>query len=661
MSNSQSRSVIAIVCLFLIAITWFVFAQTMRHDFFNYDDGDYVYDNATVSRGLTVAGVTWAFTHVHARNWHPLTTISHMFDCQLYGQKAGGHHFTNVILHTLAVLLLFLVLRQMTGAVWRSAFVAALFAIHPQRVESVAWIAERKDVLSGVFFMLTLGAYLYYLRKPSLARYLTMSILFGCGLMSKPMLVTLPLVLLLLDYWPLKRESRPAELILEKVPLLVLSAASSVVTFLVQKQGGFQSDALPFVWRVENALVSYITYIRQMLWPVDLAPIYPHPENSLPVWEIALALVLLVTITVIALWRRRTIPYVVTGWFWYLIVLLPVIGIVQVGAQGWADRYTYLPAVGLYMLLTWGMFDLAAGWRYRSQILSACGALVLIACAWCSSIQASYWRNSETLWRHTLAVTSSNEVAQNNLGSIFYDRGQTDEALSYYEKALEIRLQRHASKYDVLLALFHSNVGAALLKKGLVDEAIVHCQKAIQLQPDYPNGYINLGNALIDKGQIDDAIVVFREAIQLQPEDARIEMNVGDAFRRKGMEAEAIAHYERTLEINPRSISALNNLAWLLATSPDSSIRNGTKAVALSERAVQLSGAANPFFLHKLAAAHAESGDFQKALAVAERALQLASEQNQKALAQELQRDIKLYRANTPLRSGSSTNATPSP
>ena len=659
MPNSQSRSLIAIVC-FLIAITWFVFAPTLRHDFVNYDDGDYVYENGNVSRGLTVAGVTWAFTHVHARNWHPLSTISHMLDCQLYGLKAGGHHFTNVFLHTVAVLLLFLILRQMTGKLWRSAFVAALFAIHPQRVESVAWITERKDVLSGVFFMLTLGAYFYYVRKRSLSRYLMMLILFACGLMSKPMLVTVPIVLLLLDYWPLKRESSPTKLILEKVPLIALSAASCVITFLIQKQGGFQSDALPFAWRIENALVNYITYIWQMLWPVNLAPLYPHPENSLPAWEIALALGWLIAVTVSAIWRRRTNPSFTIGWLWYLIMLVPVIGIVQVGAQGWADRYTYLPAIGLYLLITWGIVDLAAGWRYRREILSTIGIVLLVALSWTARAQVSHWRNSEALWIRTLAVTSNNDVAYNNLGSIFFVLCQTDQALSYYEKALEIRLQRHASRYDALLALFHSNVGAALLKKGSVDEAIVHFQKAIQLQPDYPNSYINWGSALIDKGQINDAIALLREAIRVQPEDPKTELSVGDALRRKGVEGEAIAHYERALEIDPGSISALNNLAWLFATSPNPSIRNGPKAVALAERAVRRSGGANPFFLHKLAAAHAENGDFSKALEVAERALQLATDQGQTAVALELQRDIKLYRANTPLRSGS-PNATPAP
>lgn len=643
-----------------MAITWLVFGQTLRHEFVNYDDDTYVYENPTITAGLTVAGVARAFTHSHARNWHPLTTLSHMLDCQLFGLGAGGHHFTNVLLHSVSAVLLFLLLRKMTNSTWRSAFVAALFAVHPQHVESVAWVSERKDLLSGIFFMLTLAAYAHYVRKPSVARYVTMSILFAGGLMSKPMLVTIPLVLLLLDYWPLKRPLGLANLLVEKLPLLLLSAASSLITFLIQKHGGAQAEPLPLIWRIENAIVSYVTYIWQMIWPANLAPFYPHPENSLPLREISLALVVLIAVSVIAILRRRTNPYLVVGWFWYLIMLLPVIGIVQVGAQGWADRYTYLPHIGLYLLITWGIVDLAARWPYRRRILGAVAAILVVVLTWCSSIQAVYWRNSESLWTHTLAVTSNNAVAHNNLGDVFFKRDQIDEALSHYEKALEIRSHHHASNYDSLLALFHNNVGSALRRKGLVDEAIAHFQQAIQLQPDYPTAYINLGGAFIDQGRVDDAIAVLRTAVKVGPEDAETHINLADALRGKGLEEEAVAQYESALQIAPQSIAVLNNLAWLLATSPNPAIRNGPKAVAAAERAVRISGGANPFFFHKLAAAYAEDGNFPKALEVADRALQLATDQSQTALVFEMQRDIKLYRSNIPLRS-SSPHAQPSP
>ena len=342
-----------------------MFGQTIGHDFVNFDDKTYVYGNPIVTSGLTLVGIKWAFTHSHALNWHPLTTISHMLDCQLFGLDPAGHHFTNVLLHTIAVLLLFFVLRQMTGMLWRSAFVAALFAIHPLRVESVAWIAERKDVLSAVFFMLTLGAYVRYTRNRTVGRYIVMAFLFACGLMSKPMLVTTPFVLLLLDWWPLARLQRTEikgqrtemkGLLLEKVPLIFMSAASCVATLIAQHGVTGQMEPLPLTWRIENALISYVVYIRQMFWPTKLAGFYPaHP---FPFWEVILATVFLVASSALAIALRKTRPYIFTGWFWYLGMLVPVIGIFQVGLQSHADRYTYLPQIGLSVLLTWLVADL---------------------------------------------------------------------------------------------------------------------------------------------------------------------------------------------------------------------------------------------------------------------------------------------------------------
>src|SRR6266571_5542154 len=400
------------VCVSLVVFTWIVFGQTLRHDFVNYDDPRYVYQNTRITSGLNISGIAWAFTHIHSENWHPLTTITHMLDCQLYGLKASGHHFTNVLLHTIAVLLLFVVLQQMTGAFWRSAFVAALFAIHPLHVESVAWVAERKDVLSGVFFMLTLLAYFHYTRAPSNLRYLIVAFVFALGLMSKPMLVTLPFVLLLLDYWPLERikAQRPdigrqlLKLIAEKIPLIVLSAVSGVITFLAQRHAIGWTEQLPMLARINNAIVTYVIYVRQMFWPGNLAVFYPHPENRLPQWEIGLAVALLACITTTALVLRKVAPYLITGWFWYLGMLVPVIGLVQVGWQGHADRYTYLPQVGLYIAGTWAIADLTASFR-RRILLGAAALLIIGALSWTAWIQTSYWRDSEMLFTHALAVT----------------------------------------------------------------------------------------------------------------------------------------------------------------------------------------------------------------------------------------------------------------
>ena len=501
------------VCLALVAITWFVFGQTLRHDFVNFDDHVYVYENPQITQGLTADGLIDAFTHTHARNWHPLTTISHMLDCQLYGLQAGWHHFTNVLLHTVAVLLLFLVLNQMTGAFWQSAFVASLFAIHPLHVESVAWVSERKDVLSAVFFMLTLGAYVRYVRKPSVGRYLTVALLFALGLMSKPMLVTLPFVLLLLDYWPLGRirsqtsdvrSQRPgvsgpafanqpsrkatarqavvSGLVAEKIPLFVLSAISCAATLLAQVYSTEAIEQLPFMWRLNTAAVSYIAYIWQMFWPARLGAFYPHPNDQLPFWQVLLAIAFLISVSLLAILWRKERPYIFTGWFWYVGMLVPVIGLIQAGEQARADRYTYLPQIGLYVLITWGISDLMAlimtrksgsrsattglqpitrgsrgvrtdgpqGRGYK-PFCAAIAAAIIVALSWRAFVQTSYWKNSEMLWNHTLAITTNNDMAHNSLGDLFLRRGQLDSAISHFEKALEIR-SRNAAPPTTILA-----------------------------------------------------------------------------------------------------------------------------------------------------------------------------------------------------------------
>ena len=457
--------VTACICVCLFVLTWVVFGQTLRYDFVNYDDPRYVYQNTRITSGINFANVAWAFSHIHSENWHPLTTITHMLDCQLHGLNAGWHHFTNVLLHCLAVVLLFVALERMTGALWRSAFVSAVFAVHPLHVESVAWIAERKDVLSAFFFMLTLLAYLHYTRAPSIGRYLTVALVVALGLMSKPMLVTLPFVLLLLDYWPLGRFEahrsntgrRLLQLVLEKIPLIALSAVSSIVTFLAQRGAIGWTEQLPVSARISNALVAYVIYIRQMFWPARLAVFYPHPENRLPVWEISLAFIVLVGITAAAFVFRKKAPYFVTGWLWYLGMLVPVIGLVQVGWQGHADRYTYLPQIGLYIAVTWAVTDLTRSWRFQRMALGVAALIVVGALSWRCWLQTSYWRDSETLFTHALAVTSNNDVALNNLGIIFLDKGQLDDAISKLQAAIDLRPENGPA---------HDNLAKALLKKG---------------------------------------------------------------------------------------------------------------------------------------------------------------------------------------------------
>jgi len=474
------------ICIALAALSWLVFGQTLWHDFVNYDDPRYVYENTNITEGLSISGIVWAFTHIHSMNWHPLTTISHMLDCQLYGLKAGWHHCTNVLLHSIAVMLLFVGLLQMTGAFWRSAFVAAVFAIHPLRVESVAWIAERKDVLSGVFFMLTLLAYLYYVRLPRTGRYLVVAFVFACGLMSKPMLVTLPFVLLLLDFWPLGRGVR----IKEKSPLLALTIFGAIMAIVGQRNlSALQSvEAVPLATRLSNAAVAYIRYIGKFFAPMNLAVVYPMQPIAAGV--AAAAALLLVVISIAAFRYRAKAPYFFTGWFWFLGTLVPVIGIVQIGTQAIADRYTYFSFIGL---------SIAVVWSIPRRVLAPVAAVVVIAFAAIAYRQVGYWRDSETLFEHTIAVTPPNPMAEYSIGQTF-ELTKPDRAIEHLQRA--IRLSGHASEWT---AQAHVGLGTALMMKArplppaertpLINEAIAEFQRALSIDPSAAHARNNIALA----------------------------------------------------------------------------------------------------------------------------------------------------------------------
>ena len=642
LNRRSLRWVTACICIGLVVLTWGVFAQTLRHDFINYDDPRYVYENSKITGGVSLSGIGWAFTHIHSMNWHPLTTISHMLDCQLYGLKAGWHHSTNVLLHSMASLLLFLALQQMTRAPWRSAFVAAVFAIHPLRAESVAWIAERKDVLSGVFFMSTLLAYAYYARAPSIRRYLLVATACAFGLMSKPMLVTLPFVLLLLDYWPLGRSSnRPAahslanalegrghvalsamrswvSLLAEKIPLIALAVASSAVTLVAQKGAVGYTEQLPIVSRINNAVVTYVLYIWQMFWPAKLAVFYPHPENRLPLWQIIVGLVILAGITTGSIAVRKQRPYLLVGWLWYIGMLVPVIGLVQVGWQGHADRYTYLPQIGLYIMISWMVFDFTALWHRQREILTACAAIVITALGWRAWIQTSYWRDSETLFTQALAVTANNDVAENNLGIVFLQQGKLDEAISLL-------------------------------------------QAAVDLRPDNSPAQENLAKALLQKGRIPEALVHYRQLVELQPDNFEVHNIVGTVLVQQHRIREGVEEWQKVLIIQPDNGNAMSNLAWVFATALDDSLRDGAQAVKLAEAALHLSGGRIPILFRTLAAAYAENGQFSQAIETAQRGITLANSLGNPGLAAELQGNISLYQESRPLRDPSLTNESSSP
>jgi len=659
-TSSPSRSSQLGVCAVIVVLIWIVFGQTLGHDFVNYDDKVYVYGNSLVNAGLSLHALSRAFVDTSTINWHPLTIISHMLDCQFFDLKAGGHHFTNVLLHMIAAVLLFFWLHNITGRFWSSAFVTALFSIHPLRVESVAWIAERKDVLSAVFFFLTLGAYARYVRSLSFGHYLTMSILFACGLMSKPMLVTTPVVLLLLDYWPFKRIRGLRSfrrMTFEKIPLFTLSAVSSIIAFVLQVQSPASVSQLPFVWRLENALVTYVTYIWQIFWPVNLAVFYPHPDDRLALWQVALAGALLIATTWIVFVRRRNQPYLLVGWLWYLIMLLPVIGIVQVGLQGHADRYTYLPHVGLYIALTWLAAGISESLPHRREILAVIGSAVVIILGACSWKQTTYWRNGETLWAHTLAVTQNNDVALEDLGTLLMERGQLDEALTYFQEALTVRSGSEQRHYKFSLALIHDSIGNVLARKGYTDEAIANFRQAIEFRPDYSDAHYNLGTVLFKRGDVDGAIAEWRTALSIHPYDAGAHTSLGNALVEKGLLREAADHYEKALQSEPDSILPLNNLAWIMSTGPDDSLRNNAVAVELAEKANQLSRESNPVFIRTLAAAYAQAGQFENAIETARHAAEEANARGVHGLAVQIQADVDLYRRGAPLRDPNLQNA----
>jgi tetratricopeptide (TPR) repeat protein len=712
----DQRGPVAALCLLLVAITFAVFGQTAHFGFVNFDDDLYVYANARVTCALTWKGLLWAWMHPVCYFYHPLTMLSLMVDYQLHGLHAGGYHLTNVLLHAASAVLLFLVLRRMSGALWRSAFVAAVFAIHPLRVESVAWISERKDVLSGLFFMLTLGAYARYVRQPSRRRYAAVALAYALGLLSKNMLVTLPMVLLLLDWWPLQRFKLDGagggkaalfwRLVKEKIPLFLLSIASCVATALVPVKIP-ESVRVPLFGRIGNALVSYVIYLRQMVCPARLAIPYLYPPNGLPFWMVGLAFVLLAAISITVWACRERRPYLLMGWLWYLGMLLPVAGFIQISYHARADRYTYLPAIGLALAATWAVGDWSRRWKLPRAVLGGLMAALIAALMICSWKQTGYWKDTETLWTHTLACAPGNHTALSKLGLLLCQQGRLDEAVAHYQNGLQIypddaeihadlgnallqqgnvdqaiahylmalkvmpdfaeahynlgnalvqkdRFSEAVTQFQVALrfnptnADAHINLGNVLFKLGRVDEAIAHYQNALQIKPDFVPVRLNLGNALLQVGKPDQALAHLQQALDANPNNAGLRLSLGLCLLQLGRMQDALSQYQNALQIEPANPALQNNLAWLLATSPEASLRDGNRAVELARQANALTSGQNPAFLTTLAAAFAEAGRFPEAVETAQRALSLAGAQSDTMLAAMLQSELKLYQAGAP-------------
>lgn len=806
----KQRRHAVLACLLLAALTLAAFAPTRLNGFVSYDDRDYVAENPHVQGGLNWAGAVWAFGTGYAGNWHPLTWLSHMMDVQLFGLRAAGHHGTSLLLHAANVILLFLLLRRLTGMFWRSLCVAALFALHPLRVESVAWVAERKDVLSGFFFLLTLCAYARYAqvqspvasngatqheaRNTRLIFYLLSLLFFALGLMSKPMLVTLPFVLLLLDYWPLRRLSvplsqhsatSPLRLVLEKFPFFALATASCVVTFVIQRGAGAVSsiEAMPLELRLSNAAISCVRYASKMVWPAGLAAFYPMPAGWPAAW-VAGALLVLAGVSALAVCSARKAPWFLFGWCWYLGTLVPVIGIVQVGQQALADRYSYIPLIGLSVAVVWAGGEMAARWPGIGKWLAAGALMAIAACALLTWKQTGYWRNSASLFGHALAVTRDNYVAHNNLGAVLMDegnlavaeehfaeavrvkcnypeglgnlglcrlkQGRLEEAAGLLERSLDVRptavvhynlanllsqqgkLDEAQAHYETALRLKPEfveawyNLGLLEAKRGRPAEAVRDYETALRLRPDHAESHLSLGTLLAAEHRGEEALAHFRAAVRAAPENADAHFNlafalngIGDyagaaehyaevcrlhpedaearsnqalallcagqmaraaelyrevlrvrpaapahyylglALDSMGRAEEAVVHYREALRLGPDTPLYLNDLAWALATSPKSELRDGIEAVRLARRACELTGGREARFCGTLDAAYAEAGRFTDALAMAAQTRELALTAGQPDIARQAEERMVFYRAGKPWRTAPPPQANP--
>ena len=580
-ASPQKRNVV--ICLLIVVATLALYNPVNRHPFVNYDDDRHVTENPHIRAGLSWDTITWALTSTDQANWHPLTWISHALDYQLFHLNAAGHHFTSLLIHALSAALLFLLLVRGTGRTGPSLFVAALFALHPMNVESAAWVAERKNVLCTFFFLLAIGAYGWYAQKPGWRRYLPVAVLFTLGLMSKPMVITLPCVLLLLDYWPLGRMGVPqapiSRLALEKVPLLALSAASAVLTMKAQQAGGAVRSIMQFSLpvRMENAIVAYAMYLWKMLWPTHLAPLYPHPGNSLPAWQVLLSAFALLAITGLVL-KLREKRYLLVGWLCFLGTLVPVIGLVQVGDAAMADRYAYIPLIGIFIMVAFGLSDLADTRKLGLTARVIPAVCVLLALGFVTLRQLSYWSSSYNLWAHTLAVTRNNFIAQDNLGGALLLLGRLDEAYPHFEAAAEINprdpmshsnlgayLQEHNQLREAveqylttirlttdagLLASTYANLGGAYRDLGDDAQAQESYDQALRLNPNQFNAYLGLGRLKEKQADLGGAIANYRRSLQLRPTDHGY-LRLAHALEMAHMPTEALAAYREALKINP--------------------------------------------------------------------------------------------------------------
>lgn len=700
MTHTMTRSRLKnFVCLFIVVLTISTYWQLPSHNFLNLDDNKYITQNSHIQQGITPENFYWAFNFVDIAYWHPITWIFHMLFFQFFGMNPSMHHLMNLFLHIANSLLLFFVFNRMTGSLWKSAFIAALFALHPLNVESVAWASELKNVLSTLFWMLTILFYARYAERPNFYRYLIIIFVFTMGLMAKPMLVTLPFVLLLLDYWPLNRlkitqssgmldnfsqsaasvpkSSRVLGLILEKIPFIFLSVFCIYLSSLSVKRPGviISTAMVPMKLRIANALISYVTYLKKMVWPYHLGVFYPYPK-VIPIWEVGGAALFLVCLTFWAfLWIKKK-PYLAVGWLWYIGTLVPVIGLVQVGLwPAIADRFAYVPLIGLLTSIVWGISDLIGRWRCKKMISASICIVIILAFAITTYSQNRYWTNNITLFKHTLDVTKDNAIAHQKLGEALSVQGKTDEAAMQFYEALRITPS---------LIGANLNLGVILREQGKFDKAIEYFSKVTQLSPGSADGYYEIAVTMEKKGNFDAAIRYYSKALQIKPDAARIHNNLGVVLARQNNEKEAIfqlhealgdypnytlAHYnlgkiyinqrniekailefKKSLHLNPNMPEALYNLSWILATHEEEKYRNGEKAIKFAKNLCKITMYTQPLAFDALAAAYAETGNFDDAVQTAQKGLQLALLKGPDELVSGLKERLQLYKARKPYR-----------
>ncbi len=660
-------------------VTFLIYLPVKDARFLIYDDNLYVTENSNVTSGLSLEGLRWAFTTDHAGNYHPITWLSHQLDCQLFGLNPARHHWMNVAVHCANAVLLFTFLFQWTGGLWRSAVVAALFAWHPMHVESVAWIAERKDTLCALFWLLTMLAYGGYVKRRSNFSYLLVLLLFALALLAKPMAVTLPFVLLLLDYWPLNRmhgsSANPyahpfKKLLLEKLPLILLSAMDCIVTFQFQKSSGAMSNIHPsLLVRLMNSITAYAEYIFKLSWPSNLAVLYPYRQAP-NLGMFLVAFVFLAAVSCGVLWRMKTMRYLFAGWCWFLGSLVPVIGLVQVGEQGMADRYSYLPSVGLFIMLVFWMGEMAARRTALKPVFVGLVATVLGICLWLSHRQCSYWNNGETLFRHDLEAAGSTAISEYYLAYIYGDMGRQAECVEHYAKSL---------KLDPTQYLANNNLGVSLAKLGRHAEATNAFARALELNPNLPVTHLNFGESLEELGDGAGAFEHYQSALRQMPESAPAHFKLGMLHLRRqefglaqaeleraatldptldephqklanllgnmGDAQAAIRENEIALRLNPNNVAALNDLAWIRASSADAALRSGSEAVRLASKACELTQQTQPYLLGTLANAYAEAGRFEDAVATAQKAVELALKAKLPEVAERNRQLILLYQS----------------